>query len=92
MQVARFIGAIVVHPMWVNGGIVTTALSLAGMQAATLVFAVALWRRTSRAKHVPDVQLITPRVFMTVEGETEPAGKPAEAHDNVEERKGVIAV
>ncbi len=50
-QVARFIAAIVVHPMWVNGGIVTTALSLTAMQAATLVFAVALWRRTASSKH-----------------------------------------
>ncbi len=87
LQVARFIAAIVVHPMWTSGGIVTTALSLAGMQGGVLIFAVMLWRNTSRAEPLVPASVAEPRPLeATVE-----AGPPAaESKDVVDGR--VVAV
>ena len=49
VQVARFVAALTVHPMWASGGIVLTAVCLAGIQLFGLAAMAAVWRRTSQA-------------------------------------------
>jgi hypothetical protein len=44
-QLARFTAALVVHPLWVKGGIALTVVVTAGMQAVGLVVCIPLWRR-----------------------------------------------